>query len=83
MAKSDKPQASADLVEVTVARGTIHTDAGKFGPGETCLVTPAEKACFIAAGFILADDAVVAEVVQDGQVKVEPDSGPNVTVSGN
>jgi hypothetical protein len=70
------------LVDVLIARGTITTEAGTFGPGKVVAVPADEVAGLKARGVVLPDDYEAPKEVQDGRLKVTAESGVNVTSLG-
>lgn len=73
--------ALSEFVDVEVLRGTIHTDEGKFGPGETARVARKCLPRLQASGHVQGDDYVEPEETQDGKLRVTAQDGPNVTTS--
>lgn len=70
----------ADSVTTTVLRGTVVTDEGKKGPGESVTLPRAQFRQLVDAGILVDPDAAPPDEVQNGQPSVQTTEGPNVSV---
>ena len=79
--KAAAAPAAAPKVAVIVWRGTLHTDDGKFGPGDEAQVPAADVARLVASGHVRPVDYEDPGVTQTGNLKVTPLDGPTVQQS--